>query len=108
MSAKVNVSVSIVFSLLIVLLALYSPATAQIGNATLSGTVTDTSGAAVVGANLTLTNKTQQFEQKAVSNDRGEYTFRNLTPAKYDLSITMTGFQRYVQNDIELTINQSG
>src|SRR5215471_21201485 len=109
MSAKVNASRSIFSSLSILfLLALQIPAHAQMGNATLSGTVTDTSGAAVVGAQLTLTNKAQQFEQKFISNDRGEYTFRNLTPGTYDLSITMAGFQKSVQTDIVLTLNQSG
>ena len=109
MSAKVHAS-WIVFSSLLVLflLALPFPANAQMGNATLSGTVTDTSGAAVVGAQLTLVNKTQQFEQKVISNDRGEYTFRNLTPGTYDLRITMTGFEKSVQSDIVLTLNQSG
>src|SRR2546422_3426183 len=110
MSAKVNASGGFVVpSLLIIfLLALHFPANAQMGNATLSGTVSDTSGAAVVGAHLTLTNKAQQFEQKVTSNDRGEYTFRNLTPGTYDLSITMTGFEKYVQSGIVLTLNQSG
>src|SRR5581483_4602142 len=69
--------------------------------------VTDTSGAAVVGAQLTLVNKTQQFEQKVISNDRGEYTFRNLPHGTYDLRITMTGFEKSVQSDIVLTVNQS-
>jgi len=110
MSAKVNASCGFVVpSLLIIfLLAPHFPANAQMGNATLSGTVSDSSGAAVVGAHLTLINKAQQFEQKVTSNDRGEYTFRNLTPGTYDLSITMTGFEKYVQSDIVLTLNQSG
>src|SRR5580765_7280418 len=109
MSAKGNAFWSIPSSLLIIcLLALHLPANGQMGNATLSGTVTDTSGAAVVGAQLTLTNKAQQFEQKFTSNDRGEYTFRNLTPGTYDLSTTMAGFQKSVQTDIVLTLNQSG
>jgi hypothetical protein len=110
MSANVNPSWSFVlFTLLMTsLLTLHVPANAQMGNATLGGTVTDTSGAAVVGAQLTLINKAQQFEQKAVSNDRGEYTFRNLTPGTYDLSIAMTGFEKSVQSGIVLTLNQSG
>jgi hypothetical protein len=109
MSPKVNASWGFVlFTLLLSLLMLHVPASAQMGNATLGGTVTDTSGAAVVGAQLTLINKAQQFEQKAVSNDRGEYTFRNLTPGTYDLSITMTGFEKSVQSGIQLTLNQSG
>ena len=66
MSPKVNASWRFVLlTLLISLLMLHVPANAQMGNATLSGTVTDTSGAAVVGVQLSLINKAQQFEQKA-------------------------------------------
>jgi hypothetical protein len=81
---------------------------AQIGNATLGGTVMDPSGAAVANAELTLTNKTTGFEMKVTSNERGEYTFRNVTPATYDLKIVKAGFENYVQKDIVLTINQAG
>ena len=109
MSAKVTASWSIFSSLVVLfLLALALAANAQMGNAALGGTVTDTSGAAVVGAQLSLVNKAQQFEQKAISNDRGEYTFRNLTPGTYDLTITMAGFEKSVQSGIQLTLNQSG
>lgn len=84
------------------------PAYAQIGNASLGGTVMDPSGAAVANAELTLTNKATGFEMKVTSNERGEYTFRNVTPATYDLRVVKTGFQNYIQRDVELTINQSG
>src|SRR5690348_9639461 len=83
-------------------------ARAQIGNATLGGTVMDPSGAAVANAELTLTNKATGFEMKVTSNERGEYTFRNVTPATYDLRVVKAGFQNYIQKDVELTINQSG
>src|SRR5207302_6476115 len=81
---------------------------AQIGNATLGGTVMDPSGAAVANAELTLTNKDTGFEMKVMSNERGEYTFRNVTPGTYDLKVVKAGFQNYIQKDIVLTINQSG
>ena len=89
-------------------LALAISASAQIGNATLGGTVMDPSGAAVANAELTLTNKATGFEMKVTSNERGEYTFRNVTPGTYDLKVDKAGFQNYVQKDIVLTINQSG
>lgn len=81
------------------------PARAQALNATLSGTVTDPSGAAVPDAELTLTNKATSFKTKATSNERGEYTFRNLTPGSYDLEVSKTGFENYIQKDIVVTIN---
>ncbi len=84
------------------------PASAQIGNASLGGTVTDPSGGVIAGAELTLTSQATGFEAKAVSNERGEYTFRNLTPGTYDLKVVKTGFQNYIQKDVVLTINQFG
>ena len=84
------------------------PSQAQIGNATLGGTVMDSSAAVVADAELTLVSQTTGFEAKATSNERGEYSFRNVTPGTYDLKIAKAGFQNYVQKDIVLTINQSG
>src|SRR5256886_1805928 len=97
------------FSLLLILClcAFAISAHAQIGNAGLGGTVTDPSGAAVPDAELTLTNAATGFEAKFTSNDRGEYTFRNLTPGTYDLKVSKPGFQTYVQKGIVVTINQS-
>jgi hypothetical protein len=89
------------------LLAFALPAGAQIGNASLGGTVLDPSGGFVAGAELTLTNKGTGFEARATSNERGEYTFRNLTPGTYDLKIVGKGFETYIQQGIQLTINQS-
>src|SRR5437667_1120308 len=45
---------------------------------------------------------------RVTTNERGEYTFRNVTPGTYDLKVIKAGFQNYIQKDIVLTINQSG
>src|SRR5437667_3374862 len=45
---------------------------------------------------------------RVTTNERGEYTFRNVTPGSYDLKVVKGGFQNYIQKDIVLTINQSG
>src|SRR5262247_3422568 len=81
---------------------------AQSSNATLNGAVTDPSGAVVAGAELTLTNTATKSEAKFTSNERGEFTFRNLTPGTYDLKVGKSGFQNYVQKGIILTINAVG
>jgi len=84
MSARVaqskGVVLGFVFILCVGLCTLPPPALAQIGNATLSGAVTDASGGVIADAELTLTNQATGFEQRVTSNERGEYTFRNLTP----------------------------
>src|SRR5229473_234243 len=112
MSAKVaqskGVVLGFVFILCVGLCTFALSARAQIGNATLSGTVTDASGGVIADAELTLTNQATGFEQRVTSNERGEYTFRNLTPGTYDLKVTKGGFENYIQTHIVLTINQSG
>ncbi|HEX4948383.1 MAG TPA: carboxypeptidase regulatory-like domain-containing protein [Blastocatellia bacterium] len=91
--------------ILALLLALTVTALAQSTNATLNGTITDPSGAVVPNAELVLTNTATNAEAKFTSNERGEFTFRNLTPGTYDLKVTKDGFQAYVQKGIVLTIN---
>jgi hypothetical protein len=100
---SLGLSILLVFCL--GLFAFTNSARAQALNATLSGTVTDPSGAAVPDADLTLVSRATGFKVKAKSNERGEYTFRNLTPGNYDLEISRTGFENYIQRDIVITIN---
>jgi Carboxypeptidase regulatory-like domain len=76
-------------------------------NASLSGTAKDPTNAAVPGAALTLTNEATGFQLKSVTDPSGEFTFRNLTPATYDLAVTATGFDMTVQKGIELSVNQA-
>jgi len=76
-------------------------------NATLSGTVIDPSNAVLPGAKLTLTNEATSFQASYVSDPQGAYTFQNLTPGKYDLSITANGFKSQTQKGIELAVNQA-
>jgi len=100
-----NFGLSMLLAFCLGLFACAISARAQGLNATLSGTVTDPSGAAVADAQLTLTNKATGFELKGTSNERGEYTFRNLTPGNYDLKVSKTGFENHVQRDVLITIN---
>src|SRR6266478_10136463 len=85
MSAKTMHSGRLVLFLTLYLFAFAVSANAQIGNAGLGGTVTDRSGAAEVGATVILANKATGTETSFTSDDRGEYTVRNLTPGTYDL-----------------------
>lgn len=77
-------------------------------NASLSGTVTDPSGAVIPGAQLSLSNEATGFKSNFVSDAAGEYSFQNLTPGKYDLSVTANGFKSTDQRGIELAVNQTG
>ena len=91
----------------LILLVLSRPGLAQDVNASLAGTVTDPSGAAIPGATLTLTNKANGSKQSFESDGAGEYNFRNLAPGMYDLSVTATNFQKSLRTGIELAVAQS-
>src|ERR1700735_1307027 len=80
---------------------------AQDTNASLSGTVSDPTGAVIPGAKLTLTNKASGFQQAFESDSAGEYNFRNLTPGIYDLAIVATNFHSENRTGLELAVNQA-
>jgi carboxypeptidase family protein len=80
-------------------------ASAQSTNASISGTVTDPSGASVPSAELTLTAVATGAVSKATSGPDGLYSFPNLRPGIYELRATAKGFRDYVQTGIELTMN---
>ena len=58
----------------------------------LFGQVTDPTGASVVGATVTMTDTSTGIARTVTSNETGRYIFVNVTPGKYDLSITKRGF----------------
>jgi hypothetical protein len=78
----------------------------QSQNSSLSGTVTDASGAVVPGAELTLTSVQRQTTAKTVSGSDGLYSFPNLVPGNYELKADAKGFKPQIQRGISLTINQ--
>src|SRR5580698_3520697 len=69
----------------------------------ISGTVSDPSGAAIPGATLSLVNVGQQIVYQAVSDGRGFYSFPNLPVGHYDLKISATGFA--AQQKMNLTVD---
>ena len=82
-----------------------APARAQaVAGSQLSGVVRDTSGAAVPGATVTVT-KTDTGQARTVqSGIDGSYAFPNLPVGPYELKVTLTGFNTYVQSGIVLQV----
>src|SRR5574341_1469814 len=75
--------------------------------ATLSGTVTDTSGSVVVAASARLVNQDTGVAFSTTSNEAGQYRFLFLNPGKYRLLVSITGFRTFERGNIELNVNQS-
>src|SRR5579863_7623780 len=76
-------------------------------NSTITGTVFDKNGAAVPGAEVTLTQQQTGFVSKAVSNDSGNFTFNGLNVGTYDLKATAKGFNAYVEKGIVVNVSQT-
>jgi len=71
----------------------------------LSGVVTDPSGAVVPGAKLTLVNVDTDAQRDDVSDPQGRYSFPQVQPGRYKLKATASGFNDVVVNDIRLLVN---
>src|SRR5688572_225767 len=70
---------------------------------TLVGTVTDSTGAFVADAKITILNKDTQFVSNGVSNAEGAYYLPFLAVgSNYELSIEAAGFKKYVQSGIQV------
>jgi hypothetical protein len=77
------------------------------GYGTISGTVTDPSGAVVTGANVVATEVQTGNESKATSGRDGRFVFPTLLPSGYTLSVTAAGFESYAQKGIVLEADQA-
>jgi hypothetical protein len=59
----------------------------------ISGTVVDTAGAVAVGAEVLLTREDQSLPQKILSGENGQFSFIDLPPGPFQLTITAAGFE---------------
>ena len=72
----------------------------------LSGTVTDPSGAVVPDAKVTATNISTAETATAQTHANGFYVLPSLSPGTYRLQVEKTGFERYVEDGIVLAVDQ--
>jgi Carboxypeptidase regulatory-like domain len=77
-------------------------ANAQVTTAALTGTVYDSSGAVVPGANVTLKNEASGDTRRTVSNGEGYFTFAAVPPGAYTITIDSKGFQGWEAKGITL------
>jgi hypothetical protein len=66
--------------------------------------MTDSSGAALVGATVTVTNEGTNTSQNTVSDAQGRYSVRELPIGTYDIKATLSGFETVVHTGISLTV----
>jgi hypothetical protein len=73
----------------------------------IQGVVTDTTGAVIPGANLTLINPATGEKQVRASNDDGIYNFNALAAARFRLEVEKQGFEKKVIDNLELIPEQA-
>src|SRR5260370_15142967 len=79
----------------------------QAVNATLLGTITDSSGATVPGAKVTATETATGLIHESVTNESGNYTFPDMPPGKYSITAEAKGFKKDTHQNIDLLSNSS-
>ncbi|MGH9444437.1 MAG: carboxypeptidase regulatory-like domain-containing protein, partial [Terriglobia bacterium] len=82
------------------------PCYGQVVNATLTGAVTDPSGAAIPSASVTATNVATGVANRAKTDSAGNYIFPSLPPATYSVTYEKTGFKSTVMTGITLQVDQ--
>jgi Carboxypeptidase regulatory-like domain len=87
------------------LLECSAPGLGQTVNGTLLGTVTDSSGAIVSGASVTITEVKTGVRRSAATNDSGNYQFGNLPPGQYEVGVDHEGFKKVVRAGIDVLVN---
>jgi hypothetical protein len=90
------------------LLGFSPPVMGQAVNATLLGTVTDSSGAAVASVKVTITETNTGISHASQTNDSGNYVFPDLPPGTYTVTAEQTGFKRASRAGIDVIVNTTG
>lgn len=94
-------------SLLLIVLLFPGPATAQNAQGTILGHVTDSTGATVVGAQVSVTNTSTNVVRTFTTSSNGDYVFVNLNPGVYSISVDAPGFVKATSSNLTLEIEQT-
>src|SRR5215470_15942161 len=93
------------FAFALALLGFVQPADARVLFGSVSGIVTDSSGAAVPKAHGSIVNKASGVRKESDTDASGHYTITDLPPGVYDLTVSATGFKPLTQTNLTITAN---
>jgi len=102
-----NGRAGLVISFLVLLLVLGSAITtqAQVLYGTLTGNVTDASGAAVAGAKVQALNLATGIAREATTDESGNYRFNSIQPGNYKVTVTAGKFATSVSDNVAVIVN---
>src|SRR6201986_4282138 len=94
------------FAILFLLFSLTSIARTQTVDTTILGNVSDSSGAAIPGATVTVVSPSTGITKTTVTNAQGEFEVQYLTPGSYDVTLQASGFAKQTRSGIVIQIGQ--
>jgi len=93
--------------ILLILLSLSTSLVAQTGSSSITGSVTDITGGALPGVDVTLTNPETGSRLDTISNESGIYRFAALPPGTFRLEANLPGFGPFLRGPITLQVSQT-
>jgi len=91
---------------LTLLLSLSATLLAQVDRGTIAGTITDPTGAIVVGAQIRIVSESTNATQQNVTSSAGTYGFYNLPIGMYNVTVEAAGFRRAEMKGVRVEVNQ--
>src|SRR5262245_38863866 len=95
-----------ILAVLLVFLLVSTSAFSQTTNATLGGTVSDSTGALIPGVTVTATNTQTGIVTSVVTNETGAYQFASLQTGAYKVTSELPGFQTQTFTNVALGVGQ--
>jgi hypothetical protein len=99
-------SLRLLLGAMFVLLCLPLLTSAQAGRGSISGVITDPTGAVVSGAKVTALNRATGVTLHTVANEAGLYSFVSLNPGLYVVTASEMGFESVAQKNVSVTVDQ--
>src|SRR5260370_36319650 len=90
---------------LLFFLAISVPAFSQAVNGTLIGTITDSTAASVPNASVVITEVNTGVSRSSTTNESGNYSFPDLPPGTYSVTVDQPGFKRSTRVNVEVQVN---
>lgn len=94
------------WSLLLIAAFLAGSLSGQTTNGTITGTISDPSGAAVGGVQIIVSSPETGFQRTATSLDNGSYVLPQLPPGTYNIQVSKAGFGKENRPGVQLLVNQ--
>lgn len=91
----------------LLLLAVIPPMGAQVAGGTISGTITDSTGAVISSAKVKITHRTTGVSRVLTTSSTGSYSAPNLSSGQYDVEVSASGFEEVKAENIKVDVGSS-